>query len=93
MKLYLFNFLLVCFIKSILTFPQNKLPSNAIIVAKDGSGKYNTVQAAVNSLPKSANSERVIYIKNGKYYEQVTIQKDFVTLIGEDKDKVIILMI
>jgi len=43
MKLYLFNFLLVCFIKSILTFPQNKLPSNAIIVAKDGSGKYNTV--------------------------------------------------
>jgi len=90
MKLYLFNILLLYFIQSILAFPQNKLPSNAIIVAKDGSGKYKTVQAAINSLSKSANSERVIYIKNGKYSEQVSIQKDFVTLIGENKDKVII---
>jgi len=43
MKLYLFNILLLYFIQSILAFPQNKLPSNAIIVAKDGSGKYKTV--------------------------------------------------
>ncbi|OUM69938.1 carbohydrate-binding module family 1 protein, partial [Piromyces sp. E2] len=67
-----------------------QLPNNAIIVAKDGSGKYNTVQAAINSLSKSSSSERVIFIKNGKYNEQVTIQKDYVTLIGENKDKVII---
>ncbi|OUM63145.1 carbohydrate esterase family 8 protein, partial [Piromyces sp. E2] len=48
------------------------------------------VQAAVDALSSSANSERVIYIKNGTYKEQVTIKKKFVTLIGESKEKVII---
>jgi len=91
MKLYnLFNIILLCFIKSIIAFSQSQLPAGSIIVAKDGSGNFNTVQAAVDSLPKSANSERVIFIKNGTYREQVSIQKDFVTLIGENKDKVII---
>lgn len=91
MKLYsLFNVILLCCIKSIIAFSQSQLPAGSIIVAKDGSGNFNTVQAAVDSLPKSANSERVIFIKNGTYREQVSIQKDFVTLIGENKDKVII---
>jgi len=44
MKFYsLFNILLLSFIQSILAFPQNQLPSGAIIVAKVGSGKFNTV--------------------------------------------------
>jgi len=90
MKSYILTIIVGLFIQYINAFPQNQLPSNAIIVAKDGSGKFNSVQAAVNSLSNSANSERVIYIKNGTYNEQVTIQKDFVTLIGENKDKVII---
>ncbi|KAG4101326.1 pectin lyase-like protein [Neocallimastix lanati (nom. inval.)] len=63
---------------------------HALIVAKDGSGKYKTVQAAINALSSSANSERVIYIKNGTYKEQVTINKNYVTLIGQNKDKVVI---
>jgi len=44
MKTYtLFNVLLICCIQSILAFSQSQLPKNAIIVANDGSGKYNTV--------------------------------------------------
>ncbi|ORX61195.1 hypothetical protein BCR36DRAFT_579233 [Piromyces finnis] len=89
MKLFLIT-VLALVIQIINAFPQSQLSGNEIVVAKDGSGKFNSIQAAVNSLSKSANSERVIYIKNGTYREQVSIQKDFVTLIGENKDKVII---
>ncbi|ORX85022.1 pectin lyase-like protein [Anaeromyces robustus] len=88
MKLYISLFITLI-IQLINAFPQNQLPSDAVIVAKDGSGKFNTVQAAVDSLP-NGNSEKVIYIKSGTYNEQVSIQKNFVTLIGENKDKVII---
>ena len=90
MNSYIITLIIGLFIQYINAFSQSQLPNDAIIVAKDGSGKFNTIQAAVNSLSNSANSERVIFIKNGKYNEQVTIEKDFVTLIGEDKDKVII---
>jgi len=90
MKSLTLLFMVIC-LKCIFAFPQNKLPSDAVIVAKDGSGRFRTVQEAVDSIPKNSNRvERVIYIKNGTYREQVTIKKDFITLIGENKDKVII---
>ncbi|KAG4087284.1 pectin lyase-like protein [Neocallimastix lanati (nom. inval.)] len=81
---------LLLIIQITFAFDQKKLPKNAFIVAKDGSGKYKTIQAAVNALSTNANAERVIYIKNGTYKEQVTIKKKYVTLIGQNKDKVII---
>jgi len=44
MKLYsLFNVILLCCIKSIIAFSQSQLPAGSIIVAKDGSGNFNTV--------------------------------------------------
>jgi len=48
------------------------------------------VQDAINSLSNSARSERVIYIKNGVYREYLLCQKNYVTLIGENRDRVII---
>lgn len=50
-----------------------------IIVAKDGTGKYKTIQEAVNA----AVSGNTIYIKNGVYQEVVDISKDNIKLIGE----------
>ncbi len=50
-----------------------------IIVAKDGTGKYKTIQEAVNA----AVSGNTIYIKNGIYQEVVDISKDNIKLIGE----------
>jgi pectin methylesterase-like acyl-CoA thioesterase len=38
-----------------------------IVVAKDGSGSFKTVQAAVNSIPKSNSQRVVIQIKAGIY--------------------------
>lgn len=38
-----------------------------IVVAKDGTGNFKTVQAAVNSVPKSNQNRVIIYIKAGIY--------------------------
>jgi pectinesterase len=61
-------------------------------VAKDGSGDFRTVQAALDAVPKNNKQRIVIYIKNGIYYEKLHLDstKNFVTLIGEDKFKTIL---
>ncbi len=67
-----------------LTEQLNQLPSK-LTVAKDGSGDYTTVQAAVDAVPKD-NTDRVeIFIKNGTYKEVITVPADkpFISFIGE----------
>lgn len=61
-----------------------------IIVAKDGSGNFKTVQEAINSLPAEAKEQRIIIIKAGIYNEKIFIEKNFITLKGEDPAKTII---
>ncbi|KAH7428010.1 hypothetical protein KP509_10G071200 [Ceratopteris richardii] len=53
-----------------------------IIVAKDGSGHFKTVQAAVNSIPKSNKKRIIISIKAGIYKEKVKVDKPWVTFQG-----------
>src|ERR1700735_1328788 len=55
-----------------------------IVVAADGSGDFKTIQDAINSLPDSAKIQRVIFIKKGIYKEKLFIEKNFITLKGED---------
>ena len=66
-----------------------------IVVAKDGSGDYTTIQAAVDAAPD--NGQRtVIYVKNGEYNEKVLIgnrytdSKKVLSIIGESREGVII---
>ncbi|CAM6083018.1 unnamed protein product [Calypogeia fissa] len=64
-------------------------PKRTIVVAKDGSGHFQSIQAAINDVPK-VNKERVlIKIKAGVYSEQVTIsrKKPYITLEGERPHK------
>jgi pectinesterase len=63
-----------------------------ISVAKDGSGDYTTVQAALNAVPSGNTEPVIISIKNGVYKEVITVDatKPFITLIGEDKSKTIL---
>jgi pectin methylesterase-like acyl-CoA thioesterase/lysophospholipase L1-like esterase len=59
-----------------------------MIVAQDGSGQFQTIQDAIDSIPVH-NEERVlIYIKDGVYREKLIIDKPFISLIGTHKDKV-----
>ena len=59
-------------------------------MAEDGTGAkvYATVQEAVDSV-SSSNTERVvILIKEGSYREHLVITSPYITLIGEDREKV-----
>ena len=61
-----------------------------IIVAKDGSGAFTSIQAAINSVSSSNSKNVTILIKNGTYNEHIAIDKSFISLIGEDREKTII---
>ncbi len=70
---------------------KNETFFNAV-VAKDGTGTYTTVQAAVDAAPSGRTSPWLIFVKNGAYEEQVIVPEDkpFIHLIGQDKARTII---
>ncbi|MCX8020357.1 MAG: pectinesterase family protein [Chitinophagaceae bacterium] len=63
-----------------------------IIVAKDGSGHYRSVQAALDAVPPGNTKPVTIYVKKGIYKEVVIVdaRKNFITLKGEDKFETIL---
>jgi parallel beta-helix repeat protein len=71
---------------SMLTLEFNIQPARtepSIIIVPD---QYPTIQAAVNA----ASPRDIIYVKSGIYPENVYINKENLTLTGEDKDTTII---
>ncbi|NCU02868.1 MAG: T9SS type A sorting domain-containing protein [Chitinophagaceae bacterium] len=68
------------------------LPPHDVLVAKDGSGNYTSVQAAITAAPTNRTTPWRIFIKNGKYVETVVIpsNKPFMQLIGESMAETII---
>ncbi len=63
-----------------------------LTVAKDGSGEFETIQAAIDAVPENANSHVEVIIKNGIYEEVVNIPSDkpYIHLIGESEQETII---
>ena len=63
-----------------------------VVVAKDGSGNYTTVQAAFRAVPKNYTGVWTIFVKKGIYYEKDTLAsgKVNVVLVGEDRDSTVI---
>ncbi|MQM23939.1 hypothetical protein Taro_057009 [Colocasia esculenta] len=55
------------------------------VVAKDGSGDYTTINAALEAVPKKSNTTFVIYVKAGVYDEIVLVDKSLtnVMMIGD----------
>jgi pectin methylesterase-like acyl-CoA thioesterase len=62
------------------------------VVAKDGTGNYTTVQAAIDAAPSGAVTPYLIFIKNGTYNEHVDMPaaKPMLHLIGQYRDSVVI---
>ena len=62
------------------------------VVDKNGNGDYTTVQEAIDAAPSELDKPYLIFITNGEYEEYVMIpkKKNFIHLIGQDKDKTII---
>jgi pectin methylesterase-like acyl-CoA thioesterase len=69
-----------------------KLEAYNKTVAKDGSGDYTTVQAAIDAAPANGTVAYTIFIKNGVYKEKITVgsTKTFITLIGESVANVVL---
>ncbi|MFE0550001.1 pectinesterase family protein [Streptomyces pilosus] len=69
--------------------------ATTLTVAKDGTGQYRTVQAAVNAIPANNPSRVVVSIKPGTYRETVKVPSDkphvtFQGTGGSRKDTVIV---
>ncbi len=60
------------------------------VVAKDGSGDFSSIQAAINAMPVGRTAPWLVFVKNGRYEELINIpaNKPFLHLIGQDKNKV-----
>ncbi|KGN66044.1 putative pectinesterase/pectinesterase inhibitor 28 [Cucumis sativus] len=64
-----------------------------VVVAKDGSGQFKTIQEAIDQVPKRKNNATyVIHIKAGVYQEYVLVKKTLthLMLIGDGPKKTII---
>jgi pectinesterase len=66
------------------------LRAQSLTVDAAGNGDFKTIQAAINSLPDSFATDRIINIKKGTYREKVYITKHHIVLQGEDEKRTII---
>lgn len=76
---------MMIFLLAIVVSKNFCMAQTSLVVAADGSGDYKTIQQAINSLPDSAKEQRIITIKKGTYNERIFIEKNLVTLKGEDQ--------
>lgn len=65
---------------------------DTIIVSRDGTGNFRTLQEAIESARAFMDYTVTIYVKNGVYKEKVIVPSwlENIDIIGEDRDKTII---
>ncbi len=63
------------------------------VVAIDGTGDYTSLQAAIDAAPAGRVKPWLIFVKNGNYKEHIDIPstKPFMHIIGQDRDKTVVL--
>jgi pectinesterase len=57
-----------------------------LIVAKDGSANYRTIQDALNAVPVNNQKTFTILVKNGIYNEKLFFTRNNVAIVGENRD-------
>lgn len=72
------------------TFVPISFSKPDLVVGKDGSGDFTTIQEALNAVPNSHDQMFVIFIKNGLYNEKLFIEKSSIALVGESRENTII---
>ena len=53
----------------------------------DGVPTYHTIGGAVAAVPGENRTPFVIYIRDGRYYEKLTVQKPNVTFLGQSRER------
>ncbi|MEJ2247430.1 MAG: pectinesterase family protein, partial [Acidobacteriota bacterium] len=76
-------------------FATKKAPpspgSGRLVVSADGTGDFNTVQGAIDSIPDQVQNRITVFIRNGTYEEIVYFRnKTNITLLGEERDGVVV---
>ncbi|XP_049414658.1 pectinesterase-like [Solanum stenotomum] len=61
--------------RKLLAASNNGNPAPNAVVAKDGSGQYNTIAAALAAYPKNLKGRYTIYVKAGIYDEYIIVTK------------------
>ena len=61
-----------------------------IVVAKDGSGDFTSLQAAVDAIPETWTGEVRVFLRTGEYREKTVIHRNRVRLSGEDREATVI---
>ncbi len=74
------------YLDGIKLYAKSTVTDPDIIVAQDGSGRYTTVQKAVDA----ASPGDVIFVKNGTYKEVVTVNTANITIVGESSRNTVI---
>ena len=65
---------------------------DTLVVARDGTGQFRTLQEAIEVCRAFMDYHKVIYIKKGTYKEKIVIPQwlQNIELVGEDRDQTII---
>jgi len=86
-----FMLLLICLLP-LNCFSIKAENKTSVVVAKDGSGDYTSIQEAINHCKAFRNYEQEIFIKNGVYHEKILVDSFLINikLIGESSDSTVI---
>ena len=60
------------------------------IIARDGSGDFTSIQAAIDAVPVTRRSPAILLVRMDEYHERVVIHKDNIRLVGEARDRTVI---
>ncbi|XP_049348370.1 pectinesterase-like isoform X2 [Solanum verrucosum] len=77
--------------RTLLQAPVNQIKFD-LVVAKDGSGNFTTINAALSAAPNSSSTRFVIYIKAGTYFEYIDVErkKSMIMFVGDGIGKTVI---
>ena len=60
------------------------------VVAKDGTGDFTSLQAAMDAVPAGNRAPTLILIRAGVYQEKVVLHRNNLRIVGEDREKTIV---
>ncbi|CAN4093041.1 unnamed protein product [Withania somnifera] len=77
--------------RALLQAPMNQTKID-LIVAKDGTGNFSTINEALSAAPNASRTRFVIYIKEGAYYEYIELvkKKSMIMFLGDGIGKTLI---
>ena len=65
-------------------------PDRLIVVAKDGSGDFTSLQAARDAIPEGGRAPFIVLLRMDEYREKVVVHKSNVRIIGEARDRTVL---